>query len=88
MITSVELTPASMRASGSGTLKRTREPVIALFKPERKGEGLYCAVASFHAGLEPGEYELSDGTTIRVPAFLVSAKHEHHTSVTLEVINE
>ena len=86
MITSVELTPAGMGLSGSGVLKAGREPVIVLQGVTRVDASLSCAVASFHAGLEPGEYEMSDGSRINVPAALVDAKHTHHPHVTLEVI--
>lgn len=86
MLTSVELAPARASASGSGTLKSQREPVIVLLAPERNGNTLSCAVACFHAGLEPGDYELSDGTRVRVPTALVSAEHAIHPNTTLEVI--
>lgn len=86
MIVSVELTPAGFARSGSGVLKAGREPVIVLQGVTRvDASHLSCAVASFHAGLEPGEYEMSDGTRITVPSTLVDEKHAHHTHVTLEV---
>lgn len=87
MLVSVELTPAGFGLSGSGTIKSGREPVICLLGAERSGATLVCAVASFHAGLEPGVYTLSDGSSVRVPADLVSSKHTHHPLVTLEVIS-
>jgi hypothetical protein len=86
VLTSVELTPAGFGVSGSGTLKAGREPVIVLQGTTREGACLSCVVASFHAGLEPGPYELSDGTRVLVPAGLVSESHAHHPHVTLEVI--
>jgi hypothetical protein len=86
VITSVELTPAGFNLSGSGVLKAGREPVIVLQGVTRADAShLSCAVASFHAGLEPGVYEMSDGTRITVPSALVDEKHAHHTHVTLEV---
>lgn len=86
MLTSVELTPARYGASGSGTLKSAREPVIALLEPKREGNTLSCAVACFHAGLEAGDYDLTDGTRVRVPTSLVSDAHEIHPHITLEVL--
>ena len=86
MLTSVELTPARYGASGSGTLKSAREPVIVLLEPKLEGTSLSCAVACFHAGLEAGDYDLTDGTRVRVPTSLVSAEHAHHPHVVLEVI--
>jgi hypothetical protein len=86
MIVSAETTPAGMSLSGSGTLKNTRVPVVVLLGEARSGSRLSCAVALFHAGLEPGDYEMSDGSTVRVPSALVGAEHVAIPSVTLEVI--
>ena len=86
MITSVELTPAGMGLSGSGVLKAGREPVIVLQGVTRvDASHLSCVVASFHAGLVPGVYEMSDGSRVIVPLGLVSSEHAHHPHVTLEV---
>jgi hypothetical protein len=87
MLTSVELTPAGFGRSGSGTLKSGREPVVVLLGVTRRAGFLDCAVASFHAGLEPGVYPLADGTRVMVPSGLVSDAHTHHPHVTLEVIS-
>lgn len=86
MLTSVELTPGREGVSGSGVLKRIREPVIVLLDPVRNDNTLSCAVACFHAGLEAGDYDLTDGTRVRVPTALVSAEHAIHPHVTLEVL--
>ena len=85
MITSVETTLSGARLTGSGTLKNTRVPVIVLVGAKRENHTVFCSLASFHAGLVPGEYEMSDGTTITVPKGLVGSKHAHHPNVTLEV---
>jgi predicted peroxiredoxin len=86
MITSAELTPEGMSLSGSGTLKDKRVPVVILLGEKRAGSTLSCALALFHAGLEPGVYPMSDGCSVVVPKALVSTKHEAHPHVTLEVI--
>lgn len=85
MITSVETTPGGYRPSESGVLKEVRDPVIVLLGAVRNGNTLSCSVASFHAGLEPGAYEMSDGTRINVPAALVGSKPTTHVNATLEV---
>ena len=85
-LSSVELAPGVTKASGAGHLKRVREPVIFLAGVTRNANALSAAVGSFHAGLEPGPYDLTDGTRVLVPASLVGAEHRHHPHVTLEVI--
>jgi len=85
MLVSVETTPTGMRLSGSGVLKEGHDPVVVLLGAARVPAGLACGVALFHAGLEPGAYDLSDGSRVLVPAALVGGEHRVHTNVTLEV---
>ena len=84
-LVSAETTLGPFRASGSGTLKQERAPVLVLLGAKRDGQKLSCLVALTHAGLVPGPYPLSDGTTVHIPERLVGTKARFHVNVTLEV---
>lgn len=85
ILASAETTLGPTRASGSGTLKQERAPVVVLIGAKREGRTLSCLVALTHAGLVPGPYPLSDGATVLIPERLVGSKAQCHPNVTLEV---
>lgn len=85
ILASAETTLGPIRASGSGTLRQERAPVLVLIGAKRDGASLSCLVALTHAGLMPGPYPLSDGTTVLIPERLVGSKAGVHAHVTLEV---
>lgn len=84
MLTSVELAPPVQVMTG-GLLKQRREPVIALLGAVRTGSHLSCDWVFTHAGLVPGEYQLSDGSTVAIPKNLCGETASARRGVTLEV---
>lgn len=86
LLVSVEVEPAPGRVvmSRGGHLKRVREPVLALIG-ERDGDSISCNWVFTYAGLVPGPYELSDGTTVTIPQSLCGETALARRGVTLEV---
>jgi hypothetical protein len=85
LLTSVETILGPVRVSEDGLLKQPREPVLVLVGVERAGSLLSCDWVFTHAGLMPGPYALSDGTTVSIPPGLCGDSHQVRRGVTLEV---
>lgn len=85
MVTSTELAPPTQYAAPGGLLKQRRDPVLVILGEERVGSRLSCAWVFTHAGLMPGDYPLTDGSTVTVPKGLCGDTARAHRGATLEV---
>jgi len=87
MLTSVETTLVETFTS-RGVQKRVPMPVLVILGPSREGRALSCSNLMTYAGLIPGPYLLTDGTTVGIPAEFVGDDPQYRHDVTVEVLDE